>query len=541
MNLQSYPFSKLPLPKLYQDYLSQKSDILSFFETNPFNEESIKKKANSLTYTGDRDELVNILTGFNERFRPTEKTIQNIESLSDDDSYTIVTGQQVTLFGGPLFTIYKVLTAIVLSERYKKKFNKNFIPVFWLADEDHDYEEISGLGIPVGESLKTISHNRVGKSERRVAEIMIDQEFEKFRETVLEDLPETDFSNNLRELLDRCYKPGNSFGDAFGRLLMSLFGKYGLVIAGSNSTAVKEYTKEVLITSIKKKTEIHELLNITGNKLEKAGYHQQVYIQESNLFWIDEFENRIKLQTTDGRWTCEWNGNTAEWTGEQLLDDIYKNPNRFSPNVLLRPLLQDELLPTVAYIGGPGEISYYAQMASMYNVFDKVMPVVLPRFSATIIESGIERIIEKLPFKFSDYTGRVEELESEYIEQTNAPDLEDIFSSWKEKVEEINNSMIPEIRNIDPTLENTAGKANAIYFTELDKLKGKLYKSVKQQETTQLNRISKIKQNLFPMGNLQEREVAFIYYMNKYGIDIWDDLFRVLNDEIPDTHKLLYL
>lgn len=542
MNLKSYPFSKLSFPKLYQDYISQKSEILSFFDTNPLSDNSIESKINSLSYTGNRSELVEILTDFNKRFNPDSETLRNIESLKDSSTYTVVTGQQITLYGGPLFTIYKVLTTIVLAKRYSKKYKKNFIPVFWLADEDHDYEEIASIGIPVGDAMQSLSLNSDSEFEKRVSDIeIIDEEFEKFRNNILEYLPDTDFSNQLWSTLDQCYKSGNQFDDAFGQLLMLLFGKYGLVLAGSNFTPVKEYTKQILLKSVEKRAEIFEKLNSTGLNLEDAGYHKQVHVQESNLFWIDSEKNRIKLQTEGDKWIAERGTERTAWSVEQLLSEINKHPERFSPNVLLRPVLQDELLPVLAYVAGPGEISYYAQMKSMYGEFEKSMPVIFPRFSATVIESGIERIFDKLSFSFSDYLKRIEELESEYIDQTKAPDLEQVFKDWKTKVDDITNSKLPEIINIDPTLENTAGKALATYFSELDKLKGKLYRSLKQQEKIQLSRISKIKNNLFPQGNLQEREVAFIYFMNKYGLDIWDKMLKEFEDEVPDTHKLLYI
>jgi len=159
----------------------------------------------------------------------------------------------------------------------------------------------------------------------------------------------------------------------------------------------------------------------------------------------------------------------------------------------------------------------------------------------TLMESGIDRIFEILPFHFSAYNDRIEDLESQFIEQSDSPDIEAIFDPWKAGIDEISEEPTEQIKEIDPTLEGTSEKAKATFFTELDKLKGKVYRSVKDQEKTQLNRIRKIKSNLFPNNNLQEREVAFIYFMNKYGLSIWDELLEKLKDQQPNTHKVIRL
>jgi bacillithiol biosynthesis cysteine-adding enzyme BshC len=287
-----------------------------------------------------------------------------------------------------------------------------------------------------------------------------------------------------------------------------------------------------------RETLYHQLV-LQSEVLEQSGYHKQVLVQESNLFWIDEDRNRIKIQFENGLWQTDGNGHS--WSDEELIGAIHASPERFSPNVFLRPIIQDSFLPTFAYAGGPGEIAYHAQMKPMYHMFGLQMPVVIPRFSATMVESGIERIMEKLPFKFFDYKQRIEELEAEYIKRNDPANLEAAFSEWIAAVGTITEQMRKTISEIDTTLEGSAGKAGAAMEAELDKLKGKTYRSLKQQEKTQLIRIDKIKHQLFPDGNLQERELAFIYFMNKYGMDIWDSLYSTLDGHQPDSHKLIYL
>jgi bacillithiol synthase len=539
VNLTSLAFTNHLFPKLFRDYISGDSRIHTFFDGNPFSEDSLKSKISRLSFSGDRTAMVQLLRDFNSRFNASQKTMENIERLGEDKVYTVVTGQQLTLYGGPLFTIYKILTAIQISQSYEKKFNIKLVPVFWLADEDHDFDEIAALGIPASDHIAKLRYETEKREHKRVAEIELDEGFNQFKSDLNNLLSETDFSDTLWGLLDSFYKPGQKISDAFGSLVMKLFGKYGLVLAGSNSAQIKKLTSKVLICSVQQSDSILKTLKKTSDRLSEEGYPTQVLIQESNLFWIDDQGNRIKIHKEEGSWFTD--DKTQQWTGDEIIENIKQSPNKFSPNVFLRPVLQDFLLPTFAYVGGPGEIAYYAQMKEFYKEFDLSIPLIIPRFSATIVESGIDRIMEKLPFSFNHYINRIDELESSYISQTDSPDLEALFSSWKEEIELLTESMKKRIAEIDPTLEGTAGKASATYFTELDKLKGKLYRSIKQKEETQLNRIAKIKHHLFPESSLQEREVAFIYFMNKYGPDIWDNMLHLLQDEISDTHKVFVL
>lgn len=540
MKIKSEPFSEYPIQNLFRDYILGDEELQSFFSFDPFKDSSCNTRIEKCEYRHDRKKLVSILKDFNKPFNPGSETLKSIESLGDSNSVVIVTGQQMTMFGGPLFTIYKALSTIILAKRLNNKYKVNIIPVFWLADEDHDYEEISTVTVPVGDEIRSVSLQKPEQAEFRVSEFKFNSEISDFINELFELLPETDFTSELRDILNQSYKAGYNISQAFGTLMMSLFSKHGLVLAGSNSKLVKEFTSSILKDSILKKDAIFNELNETSSQLEGIGYDRQVVVQKSNLFWIDDLGNRKKLSVEGEKWFIG-DDKHQSWSSDELIQLVNDEPNRFSPNVFLRPLIQDELLPTVGYVGGPGEISYYAQMNGLYKILNKEMPIIFPRISASLIESSIERVLQKLPFNASDYSWRIEDLESKYIEQADTPDLEMLFEDWKSNISSLNDKMIPKVVDIDPTLENTAGKAEATYFTELDKLKGKLYRSVKNQEKTQIDRINKIKQNLYPNNILQERKISFIYFMNKYGMNIWDDMIKALQDEIADSHKLIYL
>ena len=539
MDISELSFLNLPFNKLFQDYVKNPQKLAPFFQTNPFSEEDINKAFDSFQFKANREKTVSLLKNFNIKFGAGKKTLQSIEKIADEKTVAVVTGQQLTLYGGPLFTIYKIISAIHYAKKWEEEYNRPCIPIFWLADEDHDYEEISTLGFPQKDDHKKVSLPKKSEIDKRVSEIELNSNFKAFKQEVIESQFDTDFTDRLWRKLDSYYKTGNTIGKAFGSLVLELFEDYGLILAGSADDEVKKHLSPILTKSVGDVSKQFESLQTKTDELISVGYHGQVHLQPSNIFWIDDRRNRKKLSYEDEHWITD--SNERSWSSSELIDEIKDQPERFSPNVFLRPVMQNALLPVIAYIAGPGEISYHAQMKTFFEDFKQTMPVIMPRFSMTLMESGIDRIFEILPFHFSAYNDRIEDLESQFIEQSDSPDIEAIFDPWKAGIDEISEEPTEQIKEIDPTLEGTSEKAKATFFTELDKLKGKVYRSVKDQEKTQLNRIRKIKANLFPNNNLQEREVAFIYFMNKYGLSIWDDLLEKLKDQQPNTHKVIRL
>lgn len=539
MKIESVSFREYPFSKLFHDYLSGSNKVSEYFEYDPFSDEALNQRINNLQYHNDRKEVVNVLKNFNKRFDAAGETFDSIDKLIDEKTVTVVTGQQMILYGGPLFTIYKIMTVIHTARNMEQKLNRSVVPVFWLADEDHDYKEAATISLPSRDEHHRLFYDSPAGSEKRVSDIKTESDFSEFRNQLNDLLQDTEFTPDLWDLLNDCYAEGEFMGVSFGKLLLKIFGKYGLILAGSNDIEIKQFLKEPLAQSIRSATSIESVLQDTSQNLIQNGYHSQVNVQRSNLFWIDDGNKRKKIQSDNNRWFVD--DSKKEWTSDELIQHIKTEPESFSPNVFLRPVVQNFLLPVVAYIAGPGEIAYYAQMRRLYHQFSLHMPLIIPRFSLTILESPIARIVDKLPFQIPEYVNRIEDLEKMYIKRSDSPDIESIFRDWKSTVSEASKGQVKKVSDIDPTLKKSADKTVSQFFTELDKLKGKLYRSVKDNEKIQLNRIQKIQNHLFPDMNLQEREVAFIYIMNRYGIEIWDRFIEQLKDHEPNSHKHLFL
>lgn len=538
MQLKNYPFSKLPFSKLFKTYVTEFNKLDSFYETDPFSIQQIKDRASSFAFGGDRNKVTDILREINKRYAPHDNALKNIDRLAQEDALAIVTGQQLCVFGGPLYTILKTVSTIYLANQMEKELGRPVIPLFWLADEDHDYEEVQSITVLNGDESESISLANKDGNLPPVAGLSFSEDLNSLKNELKKVLYETDFSEELWSLLNTSYEVGKRFDYAFGDFIARLFSKHGLVLAGSNHMLVKEHTKSSMKTAIEKADALRAALNNQTELLEEK-YHRQVTLYDSNLFYLDKKDGRQKISRNGDGWKTD---SGKEWNTQELLSEIESDPADFSPNVFLRPIMQDMFLPTLGYVAGPGETAYYGQMKTFYAHFDLKMPVIFPRLSATIVEPAIDRIIDELPFEIHEYDKRIEDLESDFVDRTEQADIEAIFSEWKEQVQELSDTKTESVKEIDPTLEGAAGKATSVYMSELDKLKGKVYRSVKQQEKTQLNRIQKIKSNLYPNGGLQERTIAGIYFMNKYGIDLWDHLLEALSDnEKFDTHKLITL
>lgn len=539
MRISNYSFDDLPFSKLFKTYVNDFPELNDFYETNPFDESEVARRIKRFEFDGNRQKSAEILAAFNRQFEVRQETLDNLERLKENEqALAIVTGQQMGVYGGPLYTILKIVSTLHIAEQLEDRFNRPVIPVFWLADEDHDYDEVRSLNILNRESVKKIALPAENSPLPSVAEIELPDKLEWFREQLKESLYETDFSDDLWKLLDETFVPGRSFLAAFGTFISKLFSKHGLVLAGSNFTAFKRATSGILQQSITKADEIRHSLEEQSEKIG-GKYHQQATLYDSNLFYLDDELGRTKISRNGDGWGA---GEAKDWETSKLLDEIAEHPEKFSPNVFMRPVLQDTLLPTLGYVAGPGETAYYGQMKQMYSCFGLTMPVIYPRLSGTMIEPAIDRILGELPFEFHEYNNRIEDLESDYVDRTEQIDIEAIFSEWKEKVEQLSESGKRKIADVDPTLKGAVGNAKATYFGELDKLKGKVYRAVKKQDETQLKRIRRIKANLFPEGGLQERCIAGIFFMNKYGIGLWDELLTSLEEnEQFDHHKLIYL
>ncbi len=535
MEINPVSFSKLPFGRLFTQLIAGDDYSKSLFAHGPFDFEA----SLSRPVIPAKTDLAEFLRHFNEAFGISPETAANIERLADPATKCIVTGQQLTVFGGPLYTFFKIASAIATSRKLSDESGVAVVPVFWLADEDHDYDEVASVKLIKGAEITTHTLADEGSLPLPVADRHIGSNITAFTDEVFSSLGTTDFTDELRQLVDGCYIEGVPHGKAFGSLIAKIFGKHGLVLAGSNHPDVKATLFPVLLRSVDCAGEVFEALE-QQSLLAETVSPRQAQVSDSLLFYLnpDAGGSRERIHHESGTWSV---GESMRWTTDALLDAIELHPQRFSPNVFLRPILQDLLLPTLAYVAGPGEMAYYAQMKQLYAVFGLAMPVITPRHSATFVEPAIRRLLDELPFEFTDYKARVDELEKQYMAQHSGIDPAAMAGDWLSELSAVSQKYIDAIGREDPTLKASADKLVTEFESSIDRVKGKLIRSVKQKEQTGLNRVHRVKTSLFPDNGLQERTISGIYYMNKYGMDLWDRVIDAFMAERADRHFVIDL
>jgi bacillithiol biosynthesis cysteine-adding enzyme BshC len=519
LTLKTIPFKELPFSNLFSDYCTDFHKFSDFFEFNPFDSDDIENKIRSTKFNR-KEELASLLNEYNDLDLMHPKAISNLKSLIDEDEvYTVVTGQQLIVAGGPMFTMYKILTAIEYARRIETNFGKKVVPVFWLADEDHDFDEIARVGMPHGNEWASIELKQPDLNGKRVADIQLSDEIERFIQSLDEILVSTDFKVEVLDMLKSCYQSGGNHGKSFGSLITKLFSRFGLILAGSSRKNAQLFLNESIVSLIPKTDDIFTCLENTSAQLEKL-YHRQAAVNRSNWFYVGEDGVRQKMHYDNGNWITS----NVAFTTSELIENVKKSPASISPNVFMRPILQDRLLPNLAYVAGPGEVSYYAQMKELYQLCNQTMPIVVPRFSATLLEGSVKKNFEELPFRLLDYSERIEDLEARFLKEVNTFDIAYFIDSFKKDIERIAEFRQSSIEAFDKSLIGTLQKVKSDQLNLLENLRFKMLKSAKSSLEVQIKRINKVQIATFPNRNLQERELAFIYILNKYGFSVIDKL-----------------
>jgi bacillithiol biosynthesis cysteine-adding enzyme BshC len=522
-------FSKIPgTTKLLSDFLYDFPKVERFYAGDFRKDKNYLrafKSINDKKY--QREKLCSILLRQNQRLESPDEVFKNVELLKAEDSLVVFTGQQVGLFGGPLYTIYKAITIIKLSQALSYRFSKRFVPLFWLDSEDHDFEEVRLVYLVDKENkIKEIKYS---PAKTPAGEPMYQVIFEEAVNSCIEELNislhPTEFKDEVLKKLKECYAKEERVSKAFAKWMTAFLGRYGLVIVDPTDRELKKMGKDFFLKEIENPAKSIRLVKETGEKLESVGYHQQVVKTEETINLFLEVEGK--------RCSLKWNGNLIEAEGrdrkfstEELRKIIENEPERLSPNVLLLPLMRSYLFPTVVYVGGPGEIGYYAQLKSAFEFFDIAMPLVYPRVSLSILEDKIKQVLQKYSLDFTDLFQEPEILINSVLKEKYPDPLEKLLEDKREKVREVLDDLEKELLSsgstLKPNLKNTRKKIDY----ELKRLGEKLFQAHRQKNQILKEQIYKVKNNLFPQNKLQERVLNILPFLIKYGFEFIDLLYE---------------
>ena len=528
MHSECYPISVLPrLNRLFLDYAASHEPLTPFFSASPYSQEWMHRP--SALDTPARNRLADLLEEQNRGFGAGAATFANIEKLLGGSS-AVVTGQQVTLFGGSLFTLLKAATAI------RKAKDAGAVPIFWLASEDHDLAEADHISLPSRHEMHTL---RVTHDPADAGKPVGSVKLGAGITSVVEQAAELLGPSPVLDAIQAAYTPDATFAEAFGKLMAAIFADQGLILIDAADGRFHAMGVPVLRLAIEHAAELEAALLERSKLLESRGYESQVLVAPSSslLFLLDEDGVRLSLKRRENGWTA----GKKSYSTEELLAILEATPERLSPNALLRPVFQDFILPTAAYIGGPAEIAYFAQSQVLYDAILGRTTAVLPRLSATLVEPAVATVMAQHELSLDDI------LRTRPDELAQRLGARSIPIEGKRKLAAAGNALDAELQDVtqwmtalDAGLGRSAEVAASKMRYQMNRLRRLAANYQLQVEGSLRRHVDALYLALFPDQHPQERIVGAAAFLARYGDGLIPLLVEHSAQECPG-HRAIYL
>ncbi|SHM39142.1 bacillithiol biosynthesis cysteine-adding enzyme BshC [Cyclobacterium lianum] len=484
---------------LFLDYIQDKKSLRKFYQEFP-NLKHFEKVVSEKTFsTEKRETLVQVLTAQYSGFETSEVS-RNIEKLRKENTFTVTTGHQLNLMTGPAYFIYKIVSTILLARKLKENFPSfHFVPIYWMASEDHDFEEINHFHFD-GTEYRWESDQR-----GPVGEFTLD-------DGLRELIQQWDF---LPDFFREAYVGSKSLKEAVRKYVHHLFAEQGLVILDANDRLLKSSFLSVIQDDLFSQ-KANELINQRNAALEAEGYKTQVYPREINFFYMEP-GRRERLINHQGIFRTHDGEN--QWTAEEMSQLLQDSPEKFSPNVVMRPIYQELILPNLAYLGGPAEVAYWFQLKGVFDHYQVDFPFLLPRNFALVVPVEVQRKIDKLNLQHPDLFLPMDRLRIDYVYRHAKSDIQ--LMQEKEKLEKLFFSVEEKASDLDSTLVYAVNAALKRTEKILEQVEVKFRKAAERKQGDAIRQIAAVKEALFPQGTLQERKVNFLefYLKDKNFID----------------------
>lgn len=484
-------------PPIFCDYIDQ-IDTLKSFTTHPPTIDGLLSAIQSRDFTSSQRELlITVLQNQYSGIELSDAVAKNIELLKETNTFTVTTGHQLSLLGGPLFWIYKLITAIRLTERLKKEFPEySFVPIYWLASEDHDFEEIRTVRF-FGKDYQWEEQQKGPLG--RVSPSSLAVLFEQFPEHISE--------------WEKVYKTSSTLAEATRKLAHLLLGDRGLLVLDPDDVLLKKQLIPVIKDDLFRHS-AHEKVQKTGEELLALGYTPQVHVREVNLFYIDDgLRERIVQEGKEFRVL----NTTLTFSESEINSLAEQNPEKFSPNVVLRPIYQQIVLPNVAYVGGPAEIAYWLQLKGIFDHYGVNYPVLFPRFSAVLLRRQISDKMSKLGISANDVFQGKEFLKNKILKRFTVGEID--FSEQQQQLENVFTLVRQKAEVVDKTLSAFVGAEEAKALKILEYVLQRIRKAEEQKHETELRQADAVYDAFFPLGTMQERKEGLLgFYINNSSI-----------------------
>jgi len=514
---------------LFCDFAEHFDKVASFYSHTPSTSAAAECARKLRFPVGRRREIATLLTLQNEIFGSGPETERNLQRLANG-AVAVLTGQQVGLFGGPAYAFYKAISAIQLAAELTRR-GIEAVPIFWLATEDHDADEVRQvLWFERGE-LRKLELGRTPEEGVPVGRVRLGSGVETLVEEVAPGL-----GRSLAAILRDCYTPQATYSSAFAALFARIFSGHGLILLDPIDERLHRLAAPLLHAALADRDDLNELLLQRAKELDRDGYRAQVKVTSRStlLFFLDNGKRRV-LRETNGGFQC----GPRTLPREEWLQLVLTAPHLFSPNALLRPVVQDYLLPTVAYFGGPAEIAYYAQSQVLYRKLLRRMPVLLPRAEFTLVDPKALRLLKKYGLQVEDVWRGPQQLRTRMFDSRVPKKLAREFDVNLRRVEAGIQRLHKSIARVDPTLQDPLVRVRKRISYQLEKLRHKTGAALDRRDKQSGAHADFLLNLLYPHKNFQSRSLSFLPFLARWGSGALTELRTIANRARPGWHYIV--
>ncbi|MEK3887071.1 bacillithiol biosynthesis cysteine-adding enzyme BshC [Bacillus sp. FSL K6-3431] len=523
-------------------YIKQKEPVKGFFHYDITEKAVFEKRYKDITKEEyNRQELASIIESYMKRFPHSEKIEESLHKLRDASSTVVIAGQQAGLLTGPLYTIHKIISTIKLAEQQEVLLGKPVVPVFWVAGEDHDYLEINHIFAETNAGMKKMSFSGIFDEKRMVSDIHYDQEqMLDWINQIFEQLGERKHTKEMITFLHDAVKKYKTVTDFFTYIVIHFFKEYGLLVIDSADMQLRKLEKRYFYHLLENNAEITTSVLKQQGMIKSNAFNQAIEIENNsaNVFYYVNNERILLYYDCSQDLFFSKKGDLAFQKAE-LLDLLEQFPERFSNNVVTRPMMQEWLFPTLAFIAGPGEIAYWGELKQAFELTNKKMPPIIPRLNISFLESSVERDVNELTLSVQNVIKNGLHNEKEqFIRSVSDQEFDGITEQAKEFLVAQYSGLYKRLHNIDTGLLPLAEKNLAYHIKQFDFLQNKVETSIQNQHKTMIRKYDRIERHLCPDESFQERVWNIFYYLNDRGEDF---IHTLVNQEYEfnGKHKLI--
>lgn len=535
---------QIPAPhSLMEDYLFQFEKVSSFYTYSPYRKESWNERMEWLEShpLHHREELVQGLMEYNQQVNNHQVALANITRLLDQKSCVVIGGQQSGILTGPLYSIHKAITILQLAEQKENQLGIPVIPVYWIAGEDHDYDEVNHVYIQSKNGkVKKIKMEEQPSGRMSISHFLLaENTLDDFIEEFFAGQIETEYTMDLKQVLHGLAAQSQTLTDFFSRTMGWLFGEKGLVLVDATLPFIRKLEKETFREVIMRNEELNEAFMKQSREIVEAGYHRQVETEEHHAqFFLYEDGKRAAV-IKKGKGIFSLHGREETFTREDLLALLEKDPERFSANVVTRPLMQERLFPTLAFVGGPGEIAYWGLYRQYFSLFGIELPILMPRMTFSIVEGTVQKHMEKYQITLTDLFSQLTEKRDEILRSLQTFHFEQVFDQFRNRLRLEYQGIIRQAGEMETGLIKIGEKNLDKIMEQVNYYEKKTGEAFLKKNEVLLRQFERIQLSLFPMDKPQERVYNIFGYLNKYGLH-WFEEFMGGSYPIDSQHIVYF-